>query len=161
MNCCQLEQNTKEAIIHLIQSHLDTNVYRLNLGHQDFIDNDVLKEIAASPTTAAINYLNLQSTNVSYNGIVALWNSLSLGSLVSDVPTYERHTGNPIVKISIEVGNTKVIKQHQQKLFTYPLPLLRDFEITYGHRGLGESWKMFGLKQIILLNNGVELASNK
>ena len=101
------------------------------------------------------------STNASYNGIVALWNSSTFGTIVSDSPTYERHTGTPMATINIEIGNTQLYEQYQKKLFNYPLPLLGNFEITYGHRCMGEPWKTIGYKQIILLDHGKQLKESK
>jgi len=56
----------------------------------------------------------LISTNISYNGFVKLWNSDIIGSLISDIPTYETHTGHPISVV--EIGNTPLYKQYIKKI---------------------------------------------
>ena len=162
---CALDKNdqhkalSNEDFSHLIQYHLNTDIYQLDLSNQEHLDSKVLKDLANSENAGAIRYLNLMSTNASYSGIVALWNSSTFGSLVSDSPTYERHTGVPVSIIEIEIGNTKLYEQYQKKLFNYPLPLLGNFEITYGHRCVGKPWKEIGYKQIILLDHGKELGA--
>lgn len=161
MNYCQLKDNTKESVIHFIQSHLNTNINGLNFSNKPYIDNDILEELANNDNASAIINLDCHSTGISYNGIVALWNSMSFGSLSSSgMPTYNKHTGVPMITINIEVGNTKVIDQHKNKRFKYPLPLLDGFEVTYGHRCIGKPYTLFGYKKIILLDNGQELERN-
>ena len=147
-------------MIHFIQSHLDTNVRSLTFANESFVDNDVLQELTISENSSAIIKLNCYGTGISYNGIVKLWNSMSFGKLSSEYPTYEQYTGKPVVTIEIEVGNTKIIDQHKLNRFQYPLPLLRDFEITYGHKCIGEPYNTYGYKKIVLMNNGKELERN-
>jgi hypothetical protein len=161
MTCCQLKIKTKESFLHYIQSHLDTKVNSLHFDYCEDLDNDILKELALSSNASAIVYLNCHSTKITYNGLVALWNSPTFGCLVSDSPTYHRATGTPMATIKIEIGGTKALKQYQEGRFKYPLPLRGNFEITYGHRCLGEPYTLFGYKQIILLEDGKEILAKK
>lgn len=156
-----LRHNTKlskDDLSHFIKCHLGNDIYRLDFSLQDNLNSDTLKVLANTDNAGAIRFLDVMSTNATYNGIVALWNSSTFGSLVADSPTYERHTGVPVSIIEIEIGHTKLYEQYQSRSFDYPLPLLANFEITYGHRGIGESWKTKGYKQIKLLDHGKELA---
>lgn len=117
----------------------------------------ILEILAKSENASAITYLDLSSTRIGYNGIIQLLKSSTFGSLISDSPTYEKHTGVPVSIIKVEIQNTRCYEQYKKKLFKYPLPLIRDFNITYGHRLIGKQYKNFGYKQIILLNYGKEL----
>ncbi len=156
--CLRHNQNlSTDDLAHFIKRHLGNDIYKLDLSSQENLDNDILKVLADRKNAGAIQFLNLMSTNAGYSGIVELWNSLTFGSLVADSPTYELHTGVPVSIIEIEIGHTRVYKQYKKGLFDYPLPLLGDFEITYGHRGVGEPWKTVGYKQIKLLDHGKEL----
>lgn len=128
---------------------------------QKNLNRNTLKVLAGSENASSIKFLNLMFTKASYNGIVALWDSPTFGRLVNGSPVYERHTGTPVSIIEIEIGHTVAYEQYTQGLFKYPLPLRQDFEITYGHRGVGETWTMTGYKQIKLLDHGEELASNR
>jgi len=151
---------SKDSILNYIECNFNTTVVRLDLGHQNQCDNDILLALSNSVNSGALRYINLISTNISYNGIVKLWNSDIIGCLISDVPTYEKHTGHPISVVEIEIGNTPLYKQYKNKKFKYPLPLLGNFEITYGYRCMGEPYQRYGLKQIKLLDCGKELTSN-
>ena len=152
---------SKENLSHFINHHLGTDVYKLDMSNQKYLDSNTLKELADSERASAITYLDLMSTDAGYSGIVALWKSSTFGSFVSDSPVYEEHTGTPLVTIKIEIGHTKLYEQYKKKLFNYPLPLLKDFEITYGHRCVGKAWERTGYKKIILLDHGVELKERK
>ena len=160
---CALNKNyqsktlSKKDFSHFIKYHLNTKTYQLDLSSQQHLDSNILKDLANSENLGAIRYL--MSTNAGYYGIVELWKSSTFGSLVSDCPTYERHTGTPLATIKIEIGNTRLYEQYQKKLFKYPLPLLRDFEITFGHQCLGQPGKTMGYKQIILFDHGKELGT--
>lgn len=147
-----------DALSHFVKCHLDDNIYKLDFSFQENLDSNILKVLAGRKSAGAIQFLNLMSTNAGYAGIVELWKSPTFGSLVSDSPTYERHTGVPVSTIEIEIGHTRAYKQYEKGLFAYPLPLLGDFEITYGHRCVGEPWNTFGYKRIRLLDYGKELA---
>ena len=148
---------SREQLSNFIDIDLNTNVISVDFSNQKECDNDILSNLANNTQSGAIRSLNFMSTNITYNGIVKLWNSSIIGSLVSDLPTYERYTGVVVSIIEVEIGNTPCYKQYQHKLFKYPLPLLRDFEITYGHRCIGEVYNMIGYKQIKLLDHGKEL----
>lgn len=110
--------------------------------------------------SGAIHYIDISDTNIGYNGIIAVWKSNYIGSLISDIPTYERHTGTPVSVIKIEIAGSRAYTQYQKQLFKYPLPLLKDFTITYGHLCVGNSYDLIGYKQVILLYMGKELNSN-
>ena len=148
---------------HLIDFHLNTDVSELDFSNQSNIDNNIVTHLAKSENASAIKFLNLMSTNVGYSGIIELLKSDSFGSLVSDYPKYEPHLGMPISTIKIEIGQTRLSEQYKRGLFTYPLPLIRDFEITYGHRclGLSQPLKKKGYKQIQLFDHGNELKAIK
>ena len=148
---------SRDSILNYIECDLDTTVVRLDLGHQKQCDNDILLALSNSVNSGALRYINLISTNITYNGLIKLWNSSIIGCLISDVPTYETHTGYPISVIEIEIGNTPLYKQYKDKKFKYPLPLLRNFEITYGYRCMGKPYQLYGYKQIKLLDRGKEL----
>ena len=160
-NCHNHSISSKEDLNKFINCCLNTNISRLDISNRPYCDSDVLSYIASSNNAAAIIYLNCINTRVGYSGIVKLWNSMTFGSLSSGSPTYERHTGVPIVRIEIEIAGTRVLKQYNKKLFTYPLPLLDRFEITYGHRCIGTQYNLSGYKKIILLDCGVELSPQK
>lgn len=149
---------SKENLSYYIDNILFTNIYHLDLSHQENLNSDVIKELARSQNAGAIRYLNLSSTDVGYAGINELLRLPTFGSLVRDSPTYHRTLSGPVSTVKIEIGNTRVLRQYENKKFKYPLPLLRDFEITYGHNCLGEPYKMFGYKEIILLDHGQELS---
>lgn len=152
---------SKEDLIHFIKHHLDTDIHRLDMSDQDSVDSEVIKELARSEKGGAIRFLDLMSTPTGYSGVVELWKSPTFGNLVNDSPTYERSTGTPLATIKIEIGHTRLLKQYKKRLFDYPLPLLENFEITYGHGGMGKSWKEIGYKQIKLLDHGEELEKVK
>jgi hypothetical protein len=148
---------SKKDLFHFISHHLGNDIYKLDMSDQKYLDRSVLGELANSENASAIRYLNLMSTSACYCGIVELWKSSTFGSLVSDSPTYEQYTGTPISIIEIEIGHTKLHKQYKKRLFAYPLPLLKDFDITFGHRCIGTPWQSTGYKQIKLLDHGKEL----
>lgn len=152
--------DSKENMFEFINCCLNTNINRLDISHRSYCDSDVLSCMALSHNAAAIIYINCMNTRIGYSGIVELWNSTKFGSLCSDPPTYEIHTGHPVVLIKIEISGTRALEQYNKKLFKYPLPLLNNFKITYGHRCVGESYKKYGYKQIILLDCGKELVRN-
>jgi len=148
---------SKEDLSHFINHHLGNDIYKLDMSDQMYLNREVLGDLANSENASAIRYLNLMSTSTAYCGIVELWKSSTFGSLISDSPTYEQYTGTPISIIEIEIGHTTLHKQYQKKLFDYPLPLLKDYDITYGHRCVGTPWQRTGYKQIKLLDHGREL----
>jgi hypothetical protein len=155
------EKLSTEKLSHFINRHLGTDIYKLDMSSQKYLDSNILKELAGSERASAIKYLDLMSTDAGYCGIVALWKSSTFGSFVSESPTYEEYTGTPLVTIEIEIGHTKLYEQYKKKLFNYPLPFLKDFDITYGHRCVGKAWKRTGFKKIILLDHGTELKESK
>lgn len=159
--CLQHNLNLAENDLeHFIDEHLGTDITNLILSGQDNMNDKTILTLANSPNAKAITNLNLKSTNVGYNGIVALWKSETFGSLVSDLPTYERYTGKPVSVIEIEIGHTKLIEQYKRSLFAYPLPLRAEFQITFGHMGIGKTWTLTGYKQIKLMNHRKELEAN-
>lgn len=156
--CLRYKKNLSECDLdHFIQEHLGTDIFDLDLSDQENVNDHTIEILAKSKNASAINTLDLMFTDVGYNGIVALWKSETFGSLVSDSPTYERHTGKPVSIIEIEIGHTKLMRQYRKCLFSYPLPLREEFPITFGHMGMGKSWQLIGYKQIKLLNHGKEL----
>jgi hypothetical protein len=152
---------SQENLKRFIDQHLGTDIIKLNLSKQKNVTDEILKQLAESKRASAIQSLDLMSTSAGYSGIVALWNSSTFGSLVRGSPIYEIHTGKPVSVIKIEVGHTRVIKQYEEKKFAYPLPLHKDFEIIYGHKGIGNKWKITGYKQIKLFDHGEELETQQ
>jgi hypothetical protein len=148
---------SKENFSYYIDTILSTNIYHLDLSHQENLDSDVIKELAKSGNASAIRFLNVNSTDVGYAGIYELLRLPTFGRLVNDSPTYHKSLCSPVSIIKIEIGNTRAFRQYENKKFKYPLPLISDFEITYGHNCLGEPYRVFGYKQIILLDHGKEL----
>jgi hypothetical protein len=142
-----------EDIRRYIHEFLDPRTCRLDMSYRENVDSDVVKELATSKNAHSIDYLDLRSTRVGFNGIIGLWDSSTFGHISNDSVTYERHTGSPLRTINIEIADTLLYKQYKKKKFEYPLPLLRDFMfMPYGE------YKVYGYKQIILLEYGKELA---
>lgn len=148
---------SKEDFSYYFKNILSTNIYHLDLSEQEDLDSDIIKELAHSENVGAVKFLDVSSTNVGYAGINELLRSSEFGSLVSDTPTYHRTLPGAVHTIKVEIANTKCLEQYKNKKFKYPLPLIRDFEITYGHRCMGEPYMKYGYKEIILLENGKEL----
>lgn len=84
-------------------------------------------------------------------------NSKTFGNLATPQPVNDVSTRSHIVKINIEIGNTNIIQQHINRRSNYPLPLRRNFNITYNHNSAELTYSTSGHKQIKLFNYGKEL----
>lgn len=148
---------SKELLMHVFAQYLSTNITSLNLSNQSELDSDIIKILAHDVNASAIIYLNLKNTQVGYAGIVEILKSKTFGTLISDTPIYEKHTGMPIITINIEISNTRALQQFKDKKFKYPFPYIRDIEITYGHNRIGGTYQKFGYRSVVLLNDGKEI----
>lgn len=149
---------SKEELLYYINNNLYTNVYYLDLSNQINLNSDIIKALANSENCGAITFLDISGTEVGYAGINELLRLPSFGHLVSDIPTYHKSLPGSIVTLKIEISNTRVLRQYNNNNFKYPLPIIKDFEIIYGHNCMGNVYTQYGYKEIILLCNGKELA---
>lgn len=152
----------KKQLDHFFDCHLGENTKILYLTSQQNLDDSHLGMLANSKQASTIVELNLMRTNVTYDGIVSLWRSKILGSIRDDEPIYERYYNMPVSVIKIEIGHTPALMQYAELLKKgkniFPLPLSKDFGITYlDYTGGGNSGVVVGFRDIILMNHGKEI----
>jgi hypothetical protein len=146
-----------EELNHFFKFHLEENIKYLSLKYQKNLTDKHLKKLAKNPKASSINCLNLSRTSVTYDGIVALWNSKNFGS-VRDEPIYEDYYNKPISIIKIEIGHTPALetyeklKKNSEGKSIFPLPLRNNFKIYYKDLRSEEDY-LVGLKQIIVTDH--------
>lgn len=139
------------------------NILSLNLSHQENLQNSHLDLLSKSVLGKSLRRLNLQGCpNISYEGIVFLWKSPILGSIIDEEPIYESYYNKPISLVTVEIGNTKALNQYQTLVRPdgkqiFPLPLLDKFNISYINLAWANnisSRKEVGFKKLIITNDG-------
>ncbi|AIK96903.1 hypothetical protein [Candidatus Odyssella acanthamoebae] len=154
-------QLSKEQLAHFFDEHLEKNTKIMYFNAQENLNDNHLEVLSKSKQAATVIELDLMRTKVTYDGIASLWRSPILGSVRDDEAVYEKYYNLPVSVIKVEIGHTPALKSYKEFLRKgkkiFPLPLRKDFEITYrGYTG-ESSEAVEGFKEIVLLNHGKEI----
>lgn len=131
--------------------------------HQNDNDDFYIIEMSKSHRYCDVRKFDFSNTNVSYDAIVAMWRSNTIGYHMGDIEhLYERYYNKLVSIVYVEIQNSKAYEQYQTfkrkgikngaivKLF--PLPYRNNFMIKSDHDGM-----VSGFKEIILTVGGKEI----
>lgn len=149
----------REQLDDFFTYHLKPNTISLDLRCQPNLDDSHLIKLAESPQAAMIAEINLSRTNVTYDGIAALWRSPVLGSHRDDPPLFERYYNLPVSVIKVEIGHTPALETYKDMLSRmgrkiYPFPMREQFNISFWTPYNRFSNPQQGFKDVILMDHG-------
>ena len=129
--------------------------------HQNKEDDFYVIELAKSYHYCGIRNFDFSNTNVSYDAILAMWRSDTVGSYMGNTKrTYQKQYNKLISMVYIEIQNSKVYEQYQ----TYKhVPIANLFTLPYRDHFMidcGEDGIISGLKEIVFVVSGRQLTDD-
>lgn len=158
--CLRQNPNLEQPKLdHFLLHHIEPHLLVLDLSCQRSLNDNHLQCLAGLPQAETITTLNLENTNVTYEGIAALWRSPSIGRRREDQLVYDNFYNLPLSIVTVEIGNTpamafyeEVFNKHGKKI--YPLPLRNNFEMVHLNPYTRRYEQRSGFKKILLTNHG-------